>query len=50
MLNKPPAIEAVFDIREWLETVPLTVRGFEENIRRLLMVNVYLPFCDSLFL
>ncbi|KAK9870899.1 hypothetical protein WA026_009856 [Henosepilachna vigintioctopunctata] len=35
--EKPDSIEAIFEIRDWMETVPITVKGLEETIRRYVM-------------
>ncbi|XP_044749962.1 dynein axonemal heavy chain 1-like [Coccinella septempunctata] len=32
--EKPDSIEAIFDMRDWMETVPMTVKSFEENTKR----------------
>ncbi|KAL0272752.1 UNVERIFIED_CONTAM: hypothetical protein PYX00_005610 [Menopon gallinae] len=36
MKERPTSIEGVFEIREWLETVPLMVKGHEESIKKLM--------------
>ncbi|XP_030766886.1 dynein heavy chain 1, axonemal-like isoform X2 [Sitophilus oryzae] len=34
---KPENIEHIFEIRDWMETVPLTVKSLEENCKRYLL-------------
>ena len=33
--DEPQNIEQVFEIREWMETIPLTVKSLDENVQRL---------------
>lgn len=35
--EKPSSIEHIFDIKDWMETIPLTVRALEETTKRLLI-------------
>lgn len=42
MSEKPTSIEHIFEIKEWLETVPTTIRGYDEVIKRIIMVSFYL--------
>lgn len=36
--EKPATIELLFEMWEWMETIPLTVKGFDDNVQRLLTV------------
>ncbi|KAK6626145.1 hypothetical protein RUM43_006450 [Polyplax serrata] len=36
MLERPTSIENVFEIKEWLDSVPATVKGYDEVIRRVI--------------
>lgn len=40
MLERPTSIENVFEIKEWLDSVPATVKGYDEVIRRVITVSV----------
>ena len=33
--EEPQNIERIFEIREWIETIPLTVRAIDENVQRI---------------
>ncbi|XP_018331814.1 dynein heavy chain 1, axonemal-like [Agrilus planipennis] len=37
LLEKPTSIEHIYEIRDWMETIPLTVRQLEETTKRYLM-------------
>lgn len=35
---KPDSIEHIFDIRDWMETIPMSVKSLEETCKRYLLV------------
>lgn len=37
--EKPDSIEAIFDMRDWMETVPMTVKSYEETTKRYVLVS-----------
>jgi len=36
---KPESIEHIFDIRDWIETIPLSIRTLEETCKRYVLVS-----------
>lgn len=38
--EKPISIEHIYEIKEWLETVPMVVRGLDENTKRYVLVRI----------
>lgn len=38
MLEKPTSIENILEIKEWLETVPTHIKGFEESVKKIITV------------
>lgn len=37
--EKPDSIEHIYEIRDWMETIPMTVRTQEELTRRYVLVG-----------
>nr|XP_022908003.1 dynein heavy chain 1, axonemal-like [Onthophagus taurus] len=37
LFEQPNSIEHIYDIRDWMETVPMNIRGMEESAKRLLL-------------
>lgn len=37
LMEKPTSIEHIFEIRDWIETVPLSVKALDEQVRRYLI-------------
>ncbi|XP_060531534.1 dynein axonemal heavy chain 1-like [Cylas formicarius] len=46
---KPNNIEHIFELRDWLETVPLTVKSLDEQCRRYLIVHWEYEVLDHFF-
>lgn len=44
LTEKPTSIENIIEIREWMETVPLTVRGHDDSVRKYILV------CDFFYI
>lgn len=42
LAEKPQSIEHIYEIKEWMETIPLTVRTQEDLTKRYLLVRDYL--------
>lgn len=38
LAEKPVSIEHIYEIRDWMETIPMTVRTQEELMKRYLLV------------
>lgn len=38
--EKPSSIEHIYEIRDWMETIPMTVRTQEELMKRYLLVSL----------
>lgn len=38
LCEKPVSIENIFEIRDWMETIPLTVRSQDDLVRKYLLV------------
>lgn len=39
--EKPLSIEHIYEIREWMETIPISLRTLEDVAKRLIMVSNY---------
>lgn len=39
LCEKPGTIEQLVEMKEWMETIPLNVRGFDDSVRRYLLVS-----------
>lgn len=39
LFERPDSIEHIFEIRDWMETIPMSVRTQEELCKRYLLVN-----------
>lgn len=37
--EKPSSIEHIYEIKEWMETVPVTMKGHEDTQRRYMLVK-----------
>lgn len=40
LAEKPESIEHIFEIRDWLETIPMSIRTQEELTKRYLLVDI----------
>lgn len=40
LAEKPDSIEHIYEIRDWMETIPMTVRTLEEQTRRYVLVRM----------
>lgn len=38
--EKPDTIERVFEIRDWMETIPMSIRSSVEVTRRYILVSI----------
>lgn len=46
---KPEGIEHIFEIRDWMETIPMTVRQQDELTRRYMLVRFILNLQLNVF-
>lgn len=49
LCEKPSSIEHIYDIREWMETVPMAVRSLEEQAKRYLLVRSLFSYLYAIF-
>lgn len=38
--EKPTSIEHIYDIKEWMETIPMTVKHLEDVSRKYILVSI----------
>lgn len=38
--ERPDTIERVFEIRDWMETIPMSLRSLDEITRRYILVSI----------
>lgn len=39
LVDKPQSIENIYEMRDWMETIPMTVRTQEELTKKFLLVT-----------